>query len=428
MEQMIITNVAFDIFSIILSIIPIIYLLNNHRYQQKLNQYFLYICVSNILMIIGDLGDWLLRGSLNEYQQIILSASAVLFYVASAFALYFFARYMDAYLKLSRKEKKWFLITIIILCSIQIFFALISPFFEFIFYVTNHGYERGNLFLISQLVPLCCYILFTFLIIMHRKKLTSREIVFLLLYIFIPLCCSMAQMFLRGIASVNIGIALSLLFILVNIQFERELLIEKQEQELLDMHVSIMLSQIQPHFLYNTLTTIRQLCDISPKLAKESIADFSYFLRCNMESLKSKEPISFERELRHTMYYLKLEQQRFLERLSVEIETPVTDFCIPSLTLQPLVENAVRHGLMMKDEGGTVTIKTEETIDAYIVKISDDGIGFNPESISSDGKTHIGIQNVRDRLKTMCDGSLYIASIPDKGTIATIILTKETQI
>ena len=231
-------------------------------------------------------------------------------------------------------------------------------------------------------------------------------------------------MFLRGIAVVNIGVALALLFILVNIQFEHEMLMKRQEQELGELHIDIMLSQIQPHFLYNTLTTIRQLCDIDPKLAKESIRDFSYFLRGNMNSLQSKVPIPFGQELSHSQHYLKLEQQRFIDRLSVKLDITVVDFSIPPLTLQPLVENAVRHGIIMRDEGGTITIKTEETENSYIVMVSDDGIGFSPDAIPTEGSSHIGIQNVRKRLQTMCSGTLEIISVPGKGTTATITIPK----
>lgn len=425
MEQMVIANIALDIFSIILSLIPLVYLLSNKRYQQKINRYFLGVSICNIFMILGDLFDWMLQDSLTSYQIMILTVSSVLFYIASAFVLYFFARYMDEYLKLNGRVRKLYLSAIIFVCSIQIVFAVISPFTGSIFYVTTTGYQRGNLFLISQLVPLFCYLLFTVLVILYRRILTGREVVFFLLYIFVPLSAGATQMFLRGIAVVNIGVALALLFILVNIQFERELLIKLQEQKLSEMHMNIMLSQIQPHFLYNTLTTIRQLCDIDPQLAKESIRDFAYFLRGNMDSLKSKDPIPVEQEIRHTIHYLKLEQQRFVDRLSVKIDTPVLNFVIPPLTLQPLVENAVRHGIMMREEGGTVEIQTSETAEAYIVKVSDNGVGFVPDTLPKGDRSHIGIQNVRERLYSMCGGSLEIRSRIEVGTTATMVLPKE---
>lgn len=425
MEQMLTANITLDIFSIVLSLIPVAYLLSNQRFRQKLNRYFLGVCISNIFMIIGDLADWTIRDASESSMEMLLYLLSVVFYVASASVLYFFARYMDEYLKLSGRVRNLYLAAITFVCSVQVFFAVISPFTGSVFYVTGDGYQRGRLFLISQLVPLFCYVLFTVLIIMYRKRLAWREVVFFLLYIFVPLGSGAAQMFFRGIAVVNIGVSLALLFILVNIQFERELLIKRQEQELSEMHIDIMLSQIQPHFLYNALTTIRQLCDIDPNLAKESIRDFSYFLRGNMDSLKSRAPISFEQELGHAHHYLKLEQQRFVDRLVVKIDTPVVDFSIPPLTIQPLVENAVRHGIMMQDEGGTLIIRTEETGDAYIVTVSDDGVGFVPDAVPADGGLHIGIQNVRERLQTMCGGALQIMSVPGEGTDATIILPKE---
>lgn len=428
MEQMVKANIALDIFSIVLSLIPVAYLLSNRRYRQRLNQYFLGVSVSNIFMILGDLADWVMQGTLKPYQITILSVSSVVFYVASAFVLYFFARYLDEYLKLSGRVRKLYLAAILFVCGVQVLFAVISPFTGSIFYINENGYQRGGLFLISQLVPLFCYLLFTVMVIIYRKKLKWREVVFFLLYIFVPLGGGAAQMFLRGIAVVNIGVALALLFILVNIQFERELLIKRQEQELSEMHVDIMLSQIQPHFLYNALTTIRQLCDIDPQMAKESIRDFSYFLRGNMDSLKSKAPIPFEQELSHAEHYLKLEQQRFVDRLCVEKDTPVLDFSIPPLTLQPLVENAVRHGVIMRDEGGTILIRTQETPEAYIVTVSDDGVGFTPGALPENGGSHIGIQNVRERLRTMCGGDLRITSVPGEGTTAAIILPKEEEI
>lgn len=428
MEQMVTANIALDIFSIVLSLIPVAYLLSNRRYRQRLNQYFLGVSVSNIFMILGDLADWVMQGTLQPYQITILSVSSVVFYVASAFVLYFFARYLDEYLKLSGRVRKLYLAAILFVCGVQVLFAVISPFTDSIFYVNENGYQRGGLFLISQLVPLFCYLLFTVMVIVYRKKLKWREVVFFLLYIFVPLGGGAAQMFLRGIAVVNIGVALALLFILVNIQFERELLIKRQEQELSEMHIDIMLSQIQPHFLYNALTTIRQLCDIDPQMAKESIRDFSYFLRGNMDSLQSKAPIPFVQELSHAEHYLKLEQQRFVDRLCVEKDTPVLDFSIPPLTLQPLVENAVRHGVIMRDEGGTILIRTEETPEAYIVTVSDDGVGFTPGALPENGGSHIGIQNVRERLRTMCGGDLRITSVPGEGTTAAIILPKEGEL
>ena len=144
-----------------------------------------------------------------------------------------------------------------------------------------------------------------------------------------------------------------------------------------------------------------------------------------MDSLESKAPIPFEQELLHVENYLALEHQRFQDRLKVVYEITARDFSIPSLTLQPVVENAVRHGVLRREEGGTVTIRTEETADAYLVTVSDDGLGFPDKLEGEDNQSHIGIKNVRERLRLLCGGTLTLRSTPGRGTAAAITIPKE---
>lgn len=127
-----------------------------------------------------------------------------------------------------------------------------------------------------------------------------------------------------------------------------------------DLNTSIMLSQIQPHFLYNSLVVIRQLCREDPRLAEETVDEFACYLRGNLDSLRLKHPISFEKEMRHTQTYLAIEQKRFGHRLKVIYKVQFKDFSLPALTLQPIVENAVRYGVTKKKEGGTVTISVDK--------------------------------------------------------------------
>lgn len=420
-EHMITANIALDMFAIILTFIPIVYLFSGQRYKRRLNLYFLGVSISNIFMILGDLTDWLFQHPSEPWQKNLLLTGTVLFYVASAFVLYFFARYITEYMNLERNARKVCLYSVMAVCAIQIVFALISPFTGSYFYVTDTGYQRGSLFIVSQLVPLFCYFLFTTLVILYHKRLKRREIAFFLLYIFVPLGGGAAQMFTRGIAVVNIGVALALLFILVNIQFEHEMALREQERKLTEQRIDIMLSQIQPHFLYNALGTIAYLCRHDPLKAEKATQEFAMFLRGNMDSLKKREPIPFEKELNHVMSYLSLEQQRFQERLQVVYDIGTKDFYIPSLSLQPLVENAVRHGILRKKEGGTITIRTAEMGEYAVVTIADDGIGIENAKHSLELGDHmrIGIENVRSRIQTMVEGSMDIQS-SNQGTIVTL--------
>ena len=199
---------------------------------------------------------------------------------------------------------------------------------------------------------------------------------------------------------------------------------KKLKQELEKSRIAIMLSQIQPHFLYNSLTSVMDLCDSNPKQAKSAIADFADYLRGNLSSLKTENSIPFRTELEHIEKYLKLEKLRFQDELEVVYDIKIEDFMLPSLSVQPLVENAVKHGVGQKTGGGTVTIQTYETEEDYVVCIMDDGVGFVEGEHSDSEGTHIGIENTKKRLEMMVNARLEVESKKGEGTKACIFIPK----
>lgn len=211
-------------------------------------------------------------------------------------------------------------------------------------------------------------------------------------------------------------------YIWLHLQFARE-----HEDDLkARQRIQIMLGQIQPHFLYNTLGAIKSTYYDDPELARRAIDQFTDFLRHNMDSLTDDQPISFERELAHVRCYLDLLQLRFGDSLHVEYDLECTDFRIPTLTLQPLVENAVSYGVRKNPKGnGLVIIRTRELPESYEVSVIDNGPGFVPDNVPGDSeRSHIGIQNVRSRLHSAIGAELTIRSEPGKGTAAVMILPK----
>lgn len=238
----------------------------------------------------------------------------------------------------------------------------------------------------------------------------------------------LAQMFADVFPLLDIGYvssALAMYGLILSDQIEQSL---SQQRENARLQTEIMLSQIQPHFLYNTLGAIQELCDSDPKTAGAATAKFSRYLQGNMMSLAESGAIAFEVELKHTKAYLELEQLRFMDKLIVRYEITCTDFELPTLTLQPIAENAVRHGARGKKKGaGTVILATREYPDRWEITVTDDGPGFDQEAptLRNDGRAHIGIQNVRERLRSISGGDLRIESEIGKGTKATIILPKK---
>ena len=184
-----------------------------------------------------------------------------------------------------------------------------------------------------------------------------------------------------------------------------------------------MLSQIQPHFIYNTLGTIERMCLKDPQMAFDLVRNFSLYLRGNFSELDSVTPIRFEEELKHVEYYVNIEKVRFPD-MNIVYDVDTKDFVLPALSVQPLVENAIKHGLMRLETGGTVVIRSYETSTHFCVEVKDDGVGYDT-SLPIDEKKHVGLRNIKGRLKDMVNGELIIESQLNVGTKALILIPKE---
>ena len=199
------------------------------------------------------------------------------------------------------------------------------------------------------------------------------------------------------------------------------------ELQLKESRISIMLSQIKPHFLYNVLNSIYHLYRKEPETAQEAVSSFAEYLRCNMLSIEKHGLIPFREEYQHIQTYLSLEQIRFRGKLNVVYDVEVINFALPPLTVEPLVENAVKHGVTKKRGGGVITISTRKTNGEYVITVSDTGVGFDPDHYMEDGKPHIGIHNVKERLQRMIGGNLSITSTHEGTvTVVTIPIKEET--
>ena len=165
------------------------------------------------------------------------------------------------------------------------------------------------------------------------------------------------------------------------------------------------------------------MCLKDPQKANELVRNFSLYLRGNFSELDSVAPIRFEEELKHIEYYVNIEKVRFPD-MNIEYVVEATEFVLPALSVQPLVENAIKHGLMRLEKGGTVIIRSYESPTHYCVEVKDDGMGFDV-SLPIDEKKHVGLRNIRGRLKAMVDGKLILDSKPGVGTKAIIMIPKE---
>ena len=198
------------------------------------------------------------------------------------------------------------------------------------------------------------------------------------------------------------------------------------EAELKESRIAIMLSQIRPHFIYNTLGTIERMCLKDPEKAFDLVRNFSLYLRGNFSELNSVTPIRFAEELKHVEHYVNIEKVRFPD-MQIEYDVEAVDFVLPALSVQPLVENAIKHGLMRLETGGSVMIRSYETPTHFCVEVKDDGAGFDT-SLPVDEKKHVGLRNIRGRLEDMVNGKLVIESELNVGTKAIIMIPKEVTV
>lgn len=313
---------------------------------------------------------------------------------------------------------------ITVICIMAVVLWTISLFNGMFFTFDEKGmFVSTKLYWVTQVTIGFLLCVDVFLIWKHRRALGWYNAIPLLLYILLPIGGFFLS-FWWDVIPVYIAATLSMLLMFIVFHLEQDKQLREQERQFTQSRVSIMLSQIQPHFLYNTLTAICGLCDENPKEAQKVTAEFANYLRHNLDSLTQSTPVPFENELRHTKVYLRIEQRRFGHRLNIVYDIAVSNFRVPALTIQPIVENAVKHGVTKIKTGGTVTIITKEREDCYEIIVDDDGFGFDIDNVQTDSDTHIGIKNVRYRLWSICHGTLTITSKPGVGTVSTIRIPK----
>lgn len=209
--------------------------------------------------------------------------------------------------------------------------------------------------------------------------------------------------------------------------------LEKQSRLLADAEIKALHAQINPHFLFNALNTIVSFIRFRPEQARELLIHLGEYFRRNLHD--SGGYVSLAEELEHIEAYLAIERARFGEKLQVkyDIEAGVERFVVPGLILQPLVENAVKHGLLPKREGGTVAIRARRTDGRTLeLTVADDGVGmdkdpFVPVQDRAEGKRRlsgIGLSNVKSRLQSVYGQpyGIVIESVPGEGTTCVITL------
>lgn len=419
-------NASFEVWGIVMSgVVALCMVLSKHP-RKRIDRLYLACLICNVGVLLFDVLALLFRGNPGLLCWWGVRISNFLSFSFGSGLLISFSHYLTDFLGL-RTRVSLRPLRIIRVVSICVFLLIVlTQFYPIVYFIdAQNMYHRADFFWLTQIAGVIGLLINILLLLRHRRCLQRREALTLWLYIILPTAAMCVQIFVYEIALLNLANTLCILVIFLFLQAEQGRLLARRETQLAQSRIAILLSQIQPHFLYNTLTAICGLCDENPKEAKKVTAKFSDYLRHNLDSLNQNDPIPFEHELSHTQIYLEIEQKRFGEKLSVLYDIQTSNFKLPSLTMQPIVENAVKHGATKKKGGGTVTISTRTQLDCYEIIIADDGVGFDTEKSKESSNTHIGIENVRIRLWAIIQGTLTITSEVGVGTVATIRIPKK---
>ncbi|MCR5273521.1 MAG: histidine kinase [Lachnospiraceae bacterium] len=288
------------------------------------------------------------------------------------------------------------------------------------FYITETGtVGKGPLFETANVISfvyVCLYSIFAAKLWKEQTNLERVILYSIVLELGIGAIMDIVTSGNRMNLTIMMALATCLLYYYVQRNNE---IIKKQGEELEQKKDELMISQIQPHFIYNTLNVIYRLCQVDPKTAGDTIVEFSNYLRKSLESsANGTKYVDIDKEIEHVKFYLDIEKLRF-PYLEITYDIEDGGYMIPPLTIQPMVENAVRHGVRgMKD--GHIWIKAYRDVNEHIIIVQDNGKGKPSEEIRVGEHKGIGIKNVTDRIESFCEGTVTINMEEDKGTTVTI--------
>lgn len=288
------------------------------------------------------------------------------------------------------------------------------------FFVTPEMQNHRGPWYPLMLLPAIAIMLLIDAALIRRRGLLSRKVCLSFYIALLPITVTvLVQLFVDAFLLLDICLvlsALSMYGLILSDQIEQDL---RQQREIAQQRASIMVLQMRPHFIYNTMTSIYCLCSQDPEKAQQVVMDFTTYLRKNFTAVASAAPIPFPSELEHTRAYLAVEQAQYAKSLMVDYDTPHTFFRVPPLTLQPIVENAVKHGRDPNAGPLHISIRTRKTDTGSEITVSDNGCGYDP---ADDSEPHVALKNIRQRLRLMCGGSLSITPNDGGGTTVTVTI------
>lgn len=374
-------NLSLELCGCVMSAVVAAWLLLSKCHRHRTTRLYFGMLLFNTCSLFFDAAALLFRGRTDVFAWWGVRASNFIAFSCNYLLLAAFAYYLTEFLGRRTKVSRNPLQIIWTLCALSLMLVVATQFFPIVYSVdAKNVYHRESLFWFSQAIGIVGMLLCAGMLLRYRHVIEAEEKIALWSYIVLPVAALCVQAFVYGMVLLGLANTVLLIVVFLFLQAEQGRRMAEQDAALTQSRISIMLSQIQPHFLYNSLNTIRYLCKADPDRAQKAVDDFATYLRGNLDSLKRTAPVSLDTELEYIRIYLSLEKMRFDDELQIVYDLQATGFLLPALTVQPLVENAVKYGVSKKEGGGTVSIATRETPDCFTISVSDDGVGYDPSA------------------------------------------------
>ena len=425
-------NISMSIICLIYTCILLLECKNEYNYIKVNSRAFVYIVCMNLGLLLVNIIYFLCAKCLYvAHHDIFLVVDRVLFNVYVCvyyFIIILFTNFVMVNIKRSTEKVesgfKWFMIIVLFVCIASAIIWIFPSTNNLLVEKMECECNPDSFYLIGQIGGYICVTILVYLILRYRKDLGKDKTIAFLIFALAPFSTSLFRFVSKDIQYMPIAISLTLMLMHVYISNSIMNTMRAQEKIILEDRMNMLVEEVKPHFIFNVLNSVYYLCEESPNEAREAVGRLSEYVRRNLENVNEGLTIDISDEILQVKNYVELEKFRFQDMVKAEYYIKDVSFKVPTLSIQPIVENSIKHGLNKKDEGGTVKIVVDETENFYIIKVEDDGIGFDVEKVKTDGKTHIGLENVSERFKYICHAKMTVESEEGKGTVVIVRIPK----
>ncbi len=415
---------SIEVWGALFSLVAFITVFATRYFDKSGSRKLLFVLFCSFALMICDSLTWIYLGNYSEMAYYIVRSANFGAYFLGMLNMAVSAEYIShlIYKRTNGIDLKWKQIewVLFLIGTVLIIINLYKPYIYT--FDDNNTYVRlRDYFWLPDLVIFTEAAVSLSVAIVYIRYLLPMERVAMVSYLTLPMIAIVISEFVYRFPCTNIAVVISTIILFVSYESYYAQYLVEQQKRISEERLRLVNHQMQPHFIFNTLSLIRYQCLNSPEEAAETINDFSDYLRSTTDLMLETECISFERELDIVKNYIRIQKKRFEDELSAEYNISDTDFDVPPYAVQTIVENAILHGIRDGNSGkGTVIISTKRTKKQHIITIEDDGCGFDTSILDKKSQKNVGIKNTAKRIEVMCRGTLTIESKPGTGTKVTI--------